>query len=211
MKNIKGLSVKIIVSLLIISLFYNFKLMQSTKKLNEELIINYETKLNSINTELYSVLKTMNLSISNNKIYVGETGIVKDYYERDLREISITFVDLSRLNNTTYSNADLKEIDISSLRNTLSSYSEFLDLLYKRHEKSRNKSEQYIDLNSNDLEGITIIKDSMEDLLNVITSTQGNKDRLINIMQELTNYSKSKEFEEKRLKIKELTKSLSQG
>ncbi|MBS4201658.1 hypothetical protein KHA93_18815 [Bacillus sp. FJAT-49732] len=201
MKNIKGISIKIVVVLLIISLFYNLKLMKSTRELKNELYLTNRTVLQG---DFTSLLKTMNRSISNNKIYIGEKGIVKDYYERDLREISSTLLDLSRFRSSAYS------IDASPLRDILNSYTEFLDSLHKRQEKNQNDSEQYIDLNSNDLEGITIIKETMEDLLNIINSDQGNKDRWINILQEFTNYTKSKEFEEKRLKIEELNKALTQ-
>ncbi|MBS4196605.1 hypothetical protein [Lederbergia citri] len=208
MKDIKENSIKILVVLLIISLFYNLKLLKDIREFKKEVNFQYETKLHNINTELYAVLKTMNTSISNNKIYIGENGIVKDYYERDLRQVARTFQDLSNLHNSPNSKAEFKKINILPLGNILNSYSEFLDLLYK---KNQNASEQYIDLVPNDLEGISIIKETMSDLINIINSDEGKKDSLINILQEFTNYSKSKEFEEKRLKIEELNKALTQG
>ncbi|MBS4220113.1 hypothetical protein KHA96_17510 [Bacillus sp. FJAT-49711] len=204
MKNIKGISIKIVVLLLIISLFINVKLLESRKELKNELNINNEKILTGLIPNIHSVLKTVNTSISNNKIYIGENGIVKDYIESDLKEISSTFLDLSYYHNSAYA------LNVSPLRDILDSYSEFLESLHKRHEKNQNGSDQYIDLDPNDLEGIVIIKETMEDFSNIINSDQGNKDSWMKVLQEFSNYSKSKEFEEKRVKIAELTKSLSQ-
>ncbi|MCR2823766.1 hypothetical protein [Lederbergia panacisoli] len=208
MKDIKGFSIKIIVLLLIISLFFNLKLIKDTREFKNELGQKNGEILQNLYTDIRSVLKTMNTSISNNNIYVGENEIITDYYDRDLREVSRNIRNLSYLRSELYSSKDLKKIDTMPLVKLLDSFSTFLELLYQ---KNQNELKKYIGLDSNDLEGISIIKDTMEDLMNMINVSGEKKDRLINTLVEFTNYAKSKEFEEKRLKIEELNNRLSQG
>ncbi|MBS4203049.1 hypothetical protein [Lederbergia citrea] len=205
MKKLKETSIVIVILLLI---FSNLKLINTTKQLNKEIHTKNQTILTSFNVSSYSVLKTLNTSLSNNELYIGKNGFVINYLKKDIREMNNAILDLS--NNVEGNN----RVDLLPLVNILDSFSVFLGSLYTHHKghlENSNEQEQYIDLDSNKIEGIIVIKETIADLINIQNSVEGNKDRWIKILEELTHYSNNKDLEDKRLKIEEINKSLTKG
>ncbi|MBS4176488.1 hypothetical protein [Lederbergia citrea] len=205
MKKLKETSIVIVILLLI---FSNLKLINTTKQLNKEIHTKNQTILTSFNVSSYSVLKTLNTSLSNNELYIGKNGFVINYLKKDIREMNNAILDLS--NNVEGNN----RVDLLPLVNILDSFSVFLGSLYTHHKghlENSNEQEQYIDLDSNKIEGIIVIKETIADLINIQNSVEGNKDRWIKILEELTHYSNNKDLEDKRLKIEKINKSLTKG